>query len=106
MSSGGHVQEGFRTLTSYLYGGPKLLDFVKDVFGAEVKHAPAPEADGKFHSEAKIGDSMLMIGNGYFADPSMAAATWIYVPDVDATYKHALRAGATALREPADQTWG
>ncbi len=106
MSGAKYIQEGHHTLTSYLYGGPKLVDFVAKVFGAEVTHKPAPDADGRFHSEVKIGDSMLLIGNGYFADPSMAAATWIYVPDADATYKHAIRAGATSLREPADQTWG
>jgi uncharacterized glyoxalase superfamily protein PhnB len=36
----------------------------------------------------------------------MAAAVYIYVPDVDHTYQRALEAGAASLREPADQTWG
>jgi len=31
----------------------------------------------------------------------MAAAIYLYVPDVDATYKRAV-----SLREPADMTWG
>jgi PhnB protein len=101
-----YIQKGHHTLTSYLYGGPKLLEFVQNVFGAEVTHNPEPDASGEFHSEVRIGDSMLLIGNGYFADSSMAAATWIYVKDVDATYKHALSAGAKGIREPADQTWG
>lgn len=36
----------------------------------------------------------------------MAAAIYLYVPDVDATYKRAVSLGAKAVREPADMTWG
>lgn len=101
-----YIQQGFTTLTSYLYGGVDLVDFVRDVFGAEVTRRPEADAEGRFHSEVKIGDAMLLIGNGYFVDQSMAAATWIYVKDVDATFRAAVKAGAKPLREPADQTWG
>jgi PhnB protein len=100
------IQPGHHTLTSYLYGGLELVDFVHDVFGAEVTHPATPDQTGNFHSEVKIGDSMLLIGSGYFTDKSMAAATWIYVKDVDATFREALKAGARAVREPSDQTWG
>ena len=48
----------------------------------------------------------MLLGSGYFSDPSMAAAIYLYVPDVDATYRRALGLGAKAVREPSDQTWG
>jgi len=57
------------------------------------------DGQGHFHAELKIGDAPFMVGHGYFADPSMAAATWVYVPDVDATYKRALKEGARSVRE-------
>ncbi|MGH7865353.1 MAG: VOC family protein [Candidatus Binataceae bacterium] len=101
-----HIQEGHHTITPYLYGGIGLVDFVHEAFGAEVTHRGEPDAQGRFHAEVKIGDSMVLIGSGYFADSSMSAATWIYVKDVDATYQLALRKGAKSIREPADQTWG
>ena len=69
-------------------------------------HAPAPDAEGRFHSEATVGGAHVLFGNGYFSDPSMAAAIYIYVPDVDATYKRAVSLGAKSIREPADMTWG
>ena len=47
-----------------------------------------------------------MVGSGWFADASMAAATWVFVPEVDKTYKRALELGASSVREPADMTWG
>jgi PhnB protein len=101
-----HIQPGHHTITPYLYGSLDLVEFLKRVFGAEELHHGEPDESGRFHAEVKIGDSMLLLGNGYFADASMAAATWIYVKDVDATYQSAVRAGAIPLREPADQTWG
>jgi hypothetical protein len=51
-------------------------------------------------------DSPLMIDRGFFTDESMAAANWIYVKDADATYRRALVAGATSVREPSDYPWG
>jgi PhnB protein len=101
-----YVQPGLQVVTPYVYGKVELVDFVKEVFEAEVIHPPELEADGNFHSELKIGDSPLMIGRGFFTDESMAAANWIYVKDADATYRRALVAGATSVREPSDYPWG
>lgn len=101
-----HIHPGFTTVTPYLYAKLDFIDFIKNAFGAEVTHPPTPDAEGRFHAEAKIGDAQLMFGNGFFSDPSMAAAIYIYVPDVDATFENAVRVGAKAVREPADMTWG
>jgi uncharacterized glyoxalase superfamily protein PhnB len=101
-----HIQPGYTTITPYLYAKPELADFLKNAFGAEVTHTPTPDAKGQFHAEAKIGEAHLLFGNGYFSDSSMAAAIYLYVPDVDATYKRAVSLGAKAIREPADMTWG
>ena len=101
-----YIQPGYTAITPYLYAKLDLIDFLKRAFGAEVTHNPTPGERGNFHAEAKIGDAHLLLGNGYFSDPSMAAAVYIYVPDVDATYKRAVSLGAASLREPTDQTWG
>jgi len=101
-----YIQPGYSTVTPYLYAKPDLADFLKNAFGAEVTHPPTPDAAGHFHSEATVGGAHVLFGNGFFSDPSMAAAVYIYVPDVDATYKRAVSLGAKALREPADMTWG
>lgn len=106
MSDNKHIQSGFTTITPYLYAKLDFVDFIKNAFGAEVTHNPMPDAEGKFHAEANIGDAHLLFGNGYFSDPSMAAAIYLYVPDVDETCKRAVRFGAKSIREPADMTWG
>jgi PhnB protein len=106
MSTAKYIQEGFTAVTPYLYAKLDLVDFLKNAFGAEITHNPAPDSSGNFHAEAKIGDAYVLFGSGYFSDPSMAAAIYLYVPDTDATYKRALSLGAKSVREPKTETWG
>ena len=101
-----HIQPGYTTITPYLYAKLDFVDFIKNAFDAEVTHTPTPDAEGRFHAEARIGNAHLLFGNGYFSDPSMTAAIYLYVPDVDAICKRAVRFGAKPLREPADMPWG
>src|SRR6266699_4238532 len=59
------VREGFRTVTPYLAirHAQEVIDFVQAVFGAKGRIYGIGYAGG-FHSEYKIGDSMVMIGGG------------------------------------------
>ena len=59
------IREGFRTVTPYLVvtNLHEEIDFIKKVFAAEGQVYGIGSAGG-FHSEYKIGDSMLMIGGG------------------------------------------
>jgi uncharacterized glyoxalase superfamily protein PhnB len=54
----------------------------------------------------KIDDSVIMVGQAGGPFTPTPASLYIYVPDVDATYKKALSAGAKSEREPADQFYG
>lgn len=62
-----------------------------------------PNDAGKLiHSEVCIDDSVVMIadsGEGWQPMPAHAHVH-IYVKDVDATYKHAIAAGAISVQEP------
>ncbi len=106
MSTANYIQDGFTAITPYLYAKLELIDFLKKAFGAEITHEPTPDASGHFHAEAKIGGAHVLLGSGYFTNPSMAAAIYVYVPDVDAAYTRALGLGATAVRKPTDESWG
>jgi PhnB protein len=88
---------GFRSVTPYLLvPGAEFLDFVKDVFSAEVT-AKMDTGPGSFHSEVRIGDSMLMIGAG--ANRKMPVVLSVYTPNVDEVYNRALAAGCKALED-------
>lgn len=102
------IPEGYHTVTPYLVveGAARLIDFMKEAFGAaEVFRMPGK--DGTVgHAEVRIGDSMIMLadaGGEHRARPSMIC---LYVEDVDATYQKAIAAGATSLSEPANQFYG
>ena len=60
------------------------------------------------HAEVRIGDSRVMLGEpwGEREIPPGTHHAYIYVEDVDAVYRRALKAGASVLMEPSDQFWG
>ena len=62
---------------------------------------------GGTHVEVRIGDSMLMIGSGGgWSGTSLPAALYLYIDNVDETFRNALAAGATAMMEPRDEEDG
>lgn len=101
------IREGFRTVTPYITvpEGAKLIEFVKQTFGAEeLFRSPSPT---QFHAEVRIGDSMVMIGSGESVRGNeKIGAFHVYVPDCDAAYRRAMEAGATSMGEPADRPYG
>jgi PhnB protein len=88
---------------------PAVVEFVKQAFGGEEKFRALGSAGG-YHCEARVGDSMLMIGGGgegcAWKGTPMPTGLHVYVADVDQAYQRALSAGATSLYEPMDQPYG
>jgi PhnB protein len=105
---GASVREGFRSLTPYLHPqkAAKTIDFLKQAFEAE-EIARYADPDGRIaHAEVRIGDSMLEMGEAHGPYESMPTGIYLYVADVDVTYKKALAAGATSVQPPTDQPYG
>lgn len=81
-----------------------MLDFAKRVFGAVELERNTVQTG--FHVQARIGDSVVVLAAMNLPyKKAIKASVYVYVPDVDATYRRALAAGATALNEPADEPW-
>ncbi len=104
------IPEGYHTVTPYLavQGAANVLEFVKQAFGAEETFR-MDTPDGKIgHAEVRIGDSIVMLADASTSDQGqlMPGMIHLYVEDVDKTYRQALEAGATSLREPTDQFYG
>ncbi|HXX17916.1 MAG TPA: VOC family protein [Candidatus Acidoferrum sp.] len=106
-----YIREGFHTVTPYLVAsdGPGLIEFAKQVFGAEETYRGFGSGGG-VHGEVRIGDSMLMMGGGVpgreFRSQNKTQALHVYVPDTDAVYEKALQAGATSIGAPQDHDYG
>jgi PhnB protein len=105
------IPKGFHTVTPYLVveDVPAQIEFLTRAFGAEVGHRSTGSGGG-LHAEARVGDSMLMIGGGGegrpLNRPAQPTALHIYVEDTDAAYQRALDAGATSIGAPVDQDYG
>ncbi|MGH7717733.1 MAG: VOC family protein [Gemmatimonadaceae bacterium] len=97
-----HKPRDYTTVSPYLIvdGASRTIDFLVRVFGA-VELRRFPDSAGKLmHAEVRIDDTVVMLADGVPEWPPMASHVHVYVPDVDATYKRALEAGATSVQEP------
>jgi PhnB protein len=93
-----------------------LIDFYKKVFGA-VETMRLKQPDGRIgHAQLTINGASIMLADefpelGFLSPKSLGGARSpvsipLYVENVDDVYERARRAGATPLREPADQFYG
>ena len=101
-------KDTYRTVTPYLPvpDADAELAFLKSAFGA-IEVSCQRNADRTvMHAEVTIGDSLVMLGQAGGQWKPVAAALYLWVDDVDATYAKALRAGATSESEPEDKPYG
>jgi uncharacterized glyoxalase superfamily protein PhnB len=92
---------GYTSVAPYLLvnDAAKTIAFLKEVFGAEPLRMHM--RDGLVqHGEVRIDDTVVMIADAMEGYPMVPSNLHVYVRDVDATFKKALAAGATAVQEP------
>jgi uncharacterized glyoxalase superfamily protein PhnB len=103
------LREGFTTVTPYIrVGSEGLVAFLASAFGA-VETFAAGGGGGGMHREVRIGNSMVMIGEGSGAGGMMPIAPMafhVFVDDVDAAFARAVAAGAKAIGAPEDRHYG
>ncbi len=100
-----YIRHGLGTVRPYLYGSLDTPEFVKQVF--EAQELERAETGGGFHIELKLGDSVVVleVGEDEFAANAARAAVYVYVENVDLTYRRALQAGAISLEEPVNKPY-
>lgn len=93
---------GSNSVSPYLIvdGADRTIAFLVRVFGAVEIRRFADEAGRVMHAEVRIDDSVVMLADGGEGWPPIPAYAHVYVPDVDATYRKALEAGAVSVQEP------
>jgi len=103
------IPDGYHTVTPYLVvrGAPRVIEFLKKAFGAELPHEPTKRPDGTImHAEIKIGDSRVMIGEKNDMAKATPSSLHLYVPNVDSVYQLAVKAGGTPVTEPTNMFYG
>ena len=105
---GGPVPAGMATLTPTLHvqGTDRLIDFIKQAFGAEELDRTLGPEGVVMHAQLKLGDSVLELGEARGIVQPMPCSIHYYVEDVDRVYASALAAGATTLGAPSNRPYG
>lgn len=101
-------REGYTNVSLYLVvaDAEKQIDFLIRVFAAPEK-ARHVDSDGRImHAEVTIGDSTVMIGQQTDQWKARYNTCYVYLDDVDSTYRLALEAGAKSIGEPEDKPYG
>src|SRR5260221_9716255 len=76
-----------------------LVEFLKQAFGA------TGDLQTERLSVMRIGGSLVMVSS-VGPREAMPGFLYVYVDDIDATYKRALETGALSLEEPMDTPYG
>ncbi len=95
--------------------GRAALDWYQSALGAELESVMEGPGGAIMHAEIRLGDSQIYLsqefpGPGGYVSPATLKGTTVsihaYVPDVDAAFAKAIKAGATEIQPPTDQFWG
>ncbi|MGH6664278.1 MAG: VOC family protein [Pseudolabrys sp.] len=103
------IPDGYHTVTPYLTvrGAGKVIEFLKQAFGAKLSHDPIKRPDGSImHAQVLIGDSRIMIAEESEMAKATTSTLYLYVPNVDSVYQQAVKAGGAKLMEPMDMFYG
>jgi uncharacterized glyoxalase superfamily protein PhnB len=110
------IPPGMHTITPHLVckGAAAAIEFYKEAFGA-VESFRLAGPDGKLvHASMRIGDSTVMLVDEFPEMRAVGPATLgnspvtihLSVPDADAWFARATRAGATARMPVTEMFWG
>lgn len=93
---------GYNSASPYLTvtDAKATLEFLVAAFGAERLRCMTRPDGTIMHAEARIDDTVIMLANATEGWPAVPSHVHMYVPDVDATYDRALKAGAESVMVP------
>ncbi|MFT7589437.1 MAG: PhnB protein, partial [Limisphaerales bacterium] len=99
----------YRTVTPYLIVNDvrAQMQFLTEILGATLHLAPkVREDESVLHTEIKVGDSIIMLGEPTDQDVIMPGSFYVMVDDADKRYKMALAAGAKSIMDPVEMEQG
>lgn len=94
--------EGHSDVAPYLIvrSVDEVLKFLRATFGAETLRRFDREDGSAAHAEARIGDSVVMMGEAGGDWQPVQAHIHVYAADVDAAIERARSAGGEVVQEP------
>ena len=100
--------EGLRSIQPFLHlrEAHKMIPFLEAAFGAEAMGVAKSPEGHILHAIIRIGNATLELGEAHGEFQARPCHLHIYVPDTDAVYTQALRAGATSVEAPVNKPYG
>jgi len=100
--------EGLRSVQPYLHlrEAHQMIPFLEAAFAAEAMGVHKSSEGAVLHATIRIGNATLEIDEAHGEFQPMPCHLHVYVPDTDAVYALALRAGATSIETPQDKPYG
>ncbi|MCF6409670.1 VOC family protein [Pseudalkalibacillus salsuginis] len=108
MENMGYAPQGYQTVTPHftVENADKMIQFMSEVFGADILNRSVNENDLVIHAEVRIGNTVVEVSDGNEAYPPRQNTLHVFVGDPDRCYQRALNEGAISLFEPADMPYG
>ena len=97
-----------RSVQVYLFlrDAAKMIPFLENAFGARAEGVHKSPEGTIAHATVRIGDNTLECSEAHGPWQPSQCHLHLYVPDTDAVYAQALRAGATTIEAPSDKPYG
>jgi PhnB protein len=83
-----------------------LLAFLERALEGRTTFELARPDGALMHAEVRIADSVVMVGDAPPGRRPFPGMVHVYVPDADAAYERALKAGASSVQPPASSPDG
>lgn len=90
----------------HLHNAEKMIPFVEAAFGGRAEGVHKWPGGAIAHATVFIGDGQIEIDEAFRANRQTPYHLHLYVPDTDAVYAQALKAGATVIEPPSDKPYG
>ena len=102
------IPEGYSPVTPYLIlrDVDTMLNFVQAAFGATVVAVHRDSGGRVAHADVTIDGAHVMMGGANDQWSEKLGSIHLYVPDADATYAAAIKAGARSLYEVTTHFYG
>ncbi|RDC66048.1 VOC family protein [Adhaeribacter pallidiroseus] len=103
-----NLPNGHQTVMPYLMltNATTFINFVQQVFSAELTFERKRDEDKLMHAEVRINNSTLMFCDATDAYKAQTANLFVYVPNADEAYQKAVLAGAETIMPLSDQDYG
>src|SRR5215813_1838601 len=100
--SGDPAPEGANKLMPCLHpvGAPKMIDFLKQAFGAEELGVHRSPDGVVLHASMGVGTAVIEMGEAHGQWQPMPSVFMMYVDDVDAWYERATKAEGAVVKDP------